>query len=169
MAISYDIYGTYFYLFKVYTYTIQNHHGLGYFHLALRNMKNVNMVPCHGSVQLPKLIYHQLRPNTENLFVQQQISETITAHDHNHPRAGNEKLNWEGLRCSLKASVISFNVQCECANMINIVCINLLQSHYLFLFLAILRNNVCWDVRFSSKNCFFLLARNNIKSSSENF
>ena len=48
------------------------------------------MTPCHGSVHSAKLSSHQSEPNTENLFSQQEISETIPPHYHNHPRAGSE-------------------------------------------------------------------------------
>ena len=38
-----------------------------------------------------KLSSHQSGPNIENLFSQQQISEIMTPHYRNHPRAGSEE------------------------------------------------------------------------------
>ena len=53
------------------------------------------MTPCHGSTTThsAKLSSDQSEPNAENLFSQQYISETITPHYRNHPRAGSEKLS----------------------------------------------------------------------------
>ena len=48
------------------------------------------MTPCHGPAHSAKLNSPQSEPNTENLFSQQQISETIPSHYRNHPRAGSE-------------------------------------------------------------------------------
>ena len=72
-----------------------------YTYLSKTSKTLKNMTPCHGSTHSGKLSSHQSAPNTENLFDQQQISETITPHYRNHPRAGSEKLSWEGPRCSL--------------------------------------------------------------------
>ena len=61
------------------------------------------MTPCHGSTYSAKLSSHQPGPDAENLFCQQQISETITPHYHNHP--GSEKLKLgepEVLACLLR-------------------------------------------------------------------
>ena len=60
------------------------------------------MTPYHNSTHSAKLSSHQSEPNTENLFIQQYISEKITPHYHNLPKEQgvNEKLSWEGPRCS---------------------------------------------------------------------
>ena len=60
------------------------------------------MTTCHGSTHSAKLSSHQSGPNTENLFSQQYISETITSPYHNHAQEqGVKNLSLEVLRCSL--------------------------------------------------------------------